>query len=182
MKKLLFIQGGGDNGYQADKKLVDSLKQCIGNAYEINYPEIESKEDESDYGWAKQIGNEISKSEENLILIGHSFGASMILKYLSENSIQKKLNGVFLIATPFWKGNEDWVQGLRLNENFADQLPENVPIFFYHCKDDKEIPFSHLQEYRERLKSATYREIDNGGHQLNNDLAIVAKDISLIGN
>ena len=31
-KQILFIQGGGDNGYQADKPLVTSLQKEIGNA------------------------------------------------------------------------------------------------------------------------------------------------------
>jgi len=177
MKKILFIQGGGNGGYEADKKLVDSLKNCLGQDYEINYPEIQPNENEPDYGWTKQIEKKVSECEDNLILVGHSFGASMILKYLSENSVQKKIKGIFLISTPFWNGDEDWVKGLMLNDNFADNLPDNVPLFFYHCKDDEEIPFSHLNNYQKKINKAAYREIDKGGHQLNNDLSIVARDI-----
>lgn len=177
MKKILFIQGGGNGGYEADKKLAHSLKNCLGQDYEINYPEIQPNENEPDYGWTKQIEKKVSECEDNLILVGHSFGASMILKYLSENSVQKKIKGIFLISTPFWNGDEDWVKGLMLNDNFADNLPDNVPLFFYHCKDDEEIPFSHLNNYQKKINKAAYREIDKGGHQLNNDLSIVARDI-----
>lgn len=177
MQNILFIQGGGNGGYEADKKLVDSLRDCLGQNYEINYPTIQPNENEPDYGWIKQIEKKVSESVDNLILVGHSFGASMILKYLSENSLQKKIKGIFLIATPFWSGNEDWVQGLMLKDNFTENLPDNVPLFFYHCKDDEEIPFAHFQEYRAKLNRATYRIIENGGHQLNNDLTIVANDI-----
>lgn len=180
MKKILFIQGGGNGGYKADKKLVISLQNALGNEYEINYPEIHSKETESDYGWTKQIGEKNTGSENNLILVGHSFGASMILKYLSENPIHKKIKGIFLIATPFWSGNEDWMQGLILKDNFADKLPDNVPMFFYHSKDDEEIPFSQFNDYQKKINRATYREIDIGGHQLKNDLTIVAKDIKTL--
>ncbi len=180
MKKILFIQGGGNGGYKADKKLVTSLQNALGKEYEITYPEIQSKETESDYGWTQQIDEKISDSGNNLILVGHSFGASMILKCLSENPIKRKIKGIFLIATPFWSGDEDWKQGLKLKENFADQLTDKVPIFFYHCKDDEEIPFSQLHDYQEKINRATFREIDNGGHQLNNDLTIVAKDIKTL--
>lgn len=177
MKTILFIQGGGNGGYEADKKLVASLKNALEKKYEIAYPEIQLKETESDYGWTKQIGEKISENDKNLILVGHSFGASMILKFLSENPVQTELKGIFLIATPYWNGNDDWIQGLMLKDNFADKLPDNVPMFFYHCKDDEEIPFSQLQDYKEKLNRAVYREIEKGGHQLNNDLTIVAKDI-----
>lgn len=177
MKNILFIQGGGNDGYEADKKLVASLKNCLGSNYKIIYPEIQSHENKPDYGWTKQIAEKISESAKDLIIVGHSFGASMILKSLSEIPIQKKIKGIFLIAAPFWKGNEDWEQGLMLKDNFADNLPYNVPLFFYHCKDDKEIPFSHFQDYQEKLNRATYRVVEHGGHQLNNDLTMVAKDI-----
>ncbi len=178
MKKILFIHGGGNGGYEADKKLAASLKNTLGKEYKIDNPEIQFKETEPDYGWSKQISDHISSNnEDNLILVGHSFGASMILKLLSENPIQKKIKGIFLIAPPFWSGNEDWKQGLKLKENFDDKLPKNIPLFFYHCKDDDEVPFSHFNDYQKKVNRATYREIDNGGHQLNNDLTIVAQDI-----
>jgi hypothetical protein len=174
---ILFIQGGGKGGYEADKALVDSLQKTLGKGYEINYPEIHSDESASDFGWTKQIGGKISEFKDDIILAGHSFGASMILKYLSESSVNKKIKGVFLVATPFWDGSEEWQTGLKLQEDFADKLPDEIPIFFYHCQDDEEIPFSHLEHYKQKLTQATFREIKTGGHQLNNDLTPVAEDI-----
>ena len=176
-KHILFIQGGGEGGYKVDKALVASLQTALGKGYDIDYPEIKSDESAPDFGWSQQIGKKISDAKSDMIAVGHSFGASMILKYLSENSVNKKIAGIFLIATPFWNGNEDWQKGLKRQEDFADKLPEGVPIFFYHCQDDEEIPFSHLDHYKQRLTQATFREIKSGGHQLNNDLTLVANDI-----
>ena len=144
-KKVLFIQGGGDNGYQVDKELVLSLEENLGEEYQIEYPEILSDATSLDFGWTKQIGELINLKSHEIILIGHSFGASMILKYLSENHTDNAFKGVFLLATPFWGGDEDWQASLKLKENFADKLPIGVPIFFYHCHDDEEVPFSHFE-------------------------------------
>jgi len=179
-KNILFIQGGGDGGYKVDAELVASLQKALGKGYDINYPEIMSDESASDFGWTQQIGKIISETKSDFILVGHSFGASMILKYLSEKSANKKIEGIFLIATPFWGGNEDWQIGLKLQEDFANKLPDKVPIFFYHCQDDEEIPFSHLNQYKQKLTHATFREIKSGGHQLNNDLTLVANDINFL--
>jgi hypothetical protein len=77
-------------------------------------------------------------------------------------------------------GKEDWVQSLKLQEGFAKKLPKNVPIFLYHSKDDEEVPFTHLDIYAQKLPYATIRKITKGGHQLNNNLAIVAKDIKSV--
>lgn len=176
-RHLLFIQGGGEGGYEADKDLVASLQKALGKAYNINYPEIRSDGSAPDFGWLRQIEMHISETKSDLLLAGHSFGASMILKYLSENLVTKNICGIFLIATPFWNGVEDWQTALKLQENFADKLPAGVPIFFYHCQDDEEVPFSNLNHYKQKITQAIFREIKNGGHQLNNDLTLVAKDI-----
>ena len=177
---ILFIQGGGEGGYEADAKLVAFLQKALGKGYDINYPEIKSDESASDFGWTQQISKKISEAKSNFILVGHSFGASMILKCLSEKPANKKMEGIFLIATPFWDGNENWQTGLKLQEDFAHKLPDGVPVFFYHCRDDEEIPFSHLGQYKQKLTQATFREIKSGGHQLNNGLTIVANDITIL--
>ena len=176
-KNILFIQGGGEAGYEADTKLSYSLKIGLGDDYDVHYPKMQTNELLTDFGWLQQIGNEITAINGELILVGHSLGASMLLKYLSENKINKRIAGVFLISTPFWDGDEDWVKGLKLKKNFAECLPKNVPIFLYHCRDDGEIPFNHLSIYKQKIPFAVVREIKNGGHQLNNNLTIVAEDI-----
>src|SRR5690349_14835261 len=125
-KQILFIQGGGNGGYETDAKLVTSLQKILGEQYDINYPEIKSDETAPDFGWTQQIGEKISEIQNSVVIVGHSFGASMLLKYLSENSVNKKIEGIFLIATPFWNGNKDWEIGLKLQENFSQKLPNEV--------------------------------------------------------
>jgi hypothetical protein len=176
-KLVIFIQGGGEGGYEADAKLVASLQEALGEGYEVSYPQLLSDETLSDFGWPQQIGKEIDRIKDDALLVGHSLGASFILKYLSENKITKTIRGIFLVSTPFWMGDEDWVLGLKLQEGFAERLPENVPVFLYHSRDDEEIPFTHLEIYAQMLPNATIRKITKGGHQLNNNLALVAKDI-----
>ena len=175
-RQVLFIQGGGDDGYEADKVLAASLKNNLGKGYQVDYPEIQSDETLPNFGWTKQIRENILRFNHGFLLVGHSFGASMILKYLSENSVSKIIEGIFLLATPFWSGNEEWQKSLKLKDNFADKLPE-APIFLYHCQDDAEIPISHLRYYKQKLTGATFREIKSGGHQFSNGLTLITRDI-----
>ena len=178
-KHVLFIQGGGNGGYEADAKLVASLRKALGPAYDVHYPEMLTDETGPDFGpdWLKQIGEEIASIKGEVILAGHSLGASLLLKYLSENQIKKDIAGIFLIAPPFWSGNEDWVQSLKLQEDFSDKLPKDVPTFFYRCKDDEVVPLDHFTFYKQHLPWAVFREVSQGGHQFNNDLTPVADDI-----
>jgi len=89
-KDVLFIQGGGEKGYEADAKLAASLQRALGEAYHVYYPLMQTNEAEADFGWPEQIGKEISNTDSDVILVGHSLGASMLLKFLSENKIKNK--------------------------------------------------------------------------------------------
>lgn len=176
-KQVLFIHGGGGaEDYAVDAQLVASLQEALGEAYLVHYPFLPS-EKTPDFGRKKQISKQISLIKGEIILVGHSLGASMLLKYLSETRIRKKIAGVFLIATPFWSGEQDWKQGFILHKDFANKLPKQVPLFLYHSKDDDEVPIDHLKQYAKCLPMATLRTISKGGHQFNNDLSVVAKDI-----
>jgi len=177
-KQVLFIHGAGKGGYEGDVALVASLRKTLGTVYKVHFPKMPT--DEKPHfgsGWPKQIGEEISKINDAIILVGHSLGASMLLKYLSENKIKENIVGIFLVAPPFWNGNEDWVKPLKLQEDFSGKLPKDIPIFFYQCKDDDVVPFEHFTTYKQNVPWAIFREISHGGHQFNNDLTPVANDI-----
>jgi len=176
-KQVLFIQGGGDDGYTTDTNMVSALEQALGKGYKVFYPRLESNEAASDFDWVSQIGKKIDDLKDRAIVVAHSLGASMLLKYLSENTVSKKITSVFLIAAPFWSGTEEWKQGLKLREDFAQSLPPDIPVFFYHCRDDEEVPFAQLNAYKEKLPEATYREIQKGGHQFDNNLDPIVRDI-----
>jgi uncharacterized protein len=61
--------------------------------------------------------------------------------------------------------------------DLPSKLPEGMPVFFYHSRDDEVVPFAHLALYKERLPWATVREFDDRGHQFGDNLSEVARDI-----
>ncbi|TDE15269.1 alpha/beta hydrolase [Dyadobacter psychrotolerans] len=178
--QIIFFHGGGsEQDYEVDEKLVASLKSELGPDFLIHYPFLPDN-GTPDLGRRKQIEKEISESKDGVILVGHSFGASMLLACLSETNIKKEIGGIFLIATPFWHGEEDWVVPFKLKPDFARRLNEKTPLFFYHCMDDQEVPSTQMKTYQQNLPWASFREIKAGGHQFNDDLTVVANDIKLL--
>jgi predicted alpha/beta hydrolase family esterase len=177
-KQILFIQGGGEGAYEEDRKLVAYLRNALGDAYEVLYPKMPG-ENAPDYEpWKVQIKKELAALAGEAILIGHSLGGSVLLKYVSEERIEKPIAALCLIATPYWGGDDDWqYDGYRLQEGFASKLPSRAKIFIYHSRDDEIVPFGHLALYAEKIPQATIRELDGRGHQLNNDLSEVVEDI-----
>jgi hypothetical protein len=174
---MLFVHGGGEGAHEADQELAARLQDALGAGYEVQFPKMPN-EDSPQYGaWKDRISEEIAGIDGDVILAGHSFGASIVLKYLSEEGPERPVAGVFLVATPYW-GAEDWeVDEYELQTDFASKLPEGLPMFFYHGRDDEVVPFEHLALYAKKLPRATFREFDGRGHQFGYDLSKVARDI-----
>lgn len=176
-KQVLFIQGAGEGAYEEDGKLVKSLRDVLGSEYNVQYPKMPEEEDQGYEAWKARISKELAALDGEVILVGHSVGSSMLLKYLSEEKIENSTVGIFLIAAPYW-GTGGWqVDEFRLDEDRASELLKAYPIFFYHSRDDDIVPFAHLALHVEKFPQATVREFDGRGHQFNNDLSEVAADI-----
>ena len=174
-KQVLFIQGAG--ACEEDEKLVANLRDALGTRYEVMYPRMPDDDSFVYEAWKKKLGEELSTIKGGTtLLVGHSFGASVLLKYLSEEKVEQPIAGAFLIATPYWDA-EAWQAEYALRETFAPNLPEDLALFFYHSRDDDIVPFTHLELYREKLPQATFYEFEGRGHQFKDDLTEVARDI-----
>jgi len=178
-QQILFLHGAG--GFEEDGKLLTSLRNSLGDAYEIIYPHLPDGDSTTYDAWKDVIAAEIGGLDDGLIVLGHSFGGTVLLKYLSEENVTHTFRGLFLCAMPFW-GAADWeVEEFTLRSDFADHLPD-VPIFLYHCRDDEVVEFSHLQLYADKIPHATVRAIETGGHQFNDDMSPIASDIIQLVN
>jgi uncharacterized protein len=179
-KHVLFIHGAGAGAYDADKQLAASLRRACGPAYDVHYPAMPDEENTPYEAWKQHIEKELATLPGPLMLIGHSVGASIVIKCMSEMEVKKPIAGIFLIANPFWGGKGwryDGYEELALPKGFAARLPRGASVFLYHSRDDEVVPFAHLALYAAQLPQATVRAFDGRGHQFNNDLAEVAADI-----
>ena len=175
--QVLFVHGAGGEAFGEDETLVRSLREALGPDFAVEYPEMPDADAPEFAKWRDRISEELSALDGEVILVGHSLGASTLLKYLSEERVEKPIAGLFLIATPYW-GTEDWEAEYALREGFPVTLPEDVPVFLYHSRDDEWVPFAHLALYAGQLPRATVREFEGRGHQFGDDLSEVAEDIA----
>jgi predicted alpha/beta hydrolase family esterase len=111
--------------------------------------------------WDNAVAEHIRAAAVPLVLVGHSLGASTILKYLAENGPPSGLRAVICIATPFW--GED-MQSWMLPAGFAKRLAGVPRLVFYQSTDDKEVPLSHVERYAAALPTALVRKVDGRGH------------------
>lgn len=171
---VLFIQGAGDGAYEEDKALAMSLREALGADYNVLYPRMPAEESPDDRAWMAQISKELTSLDGTVILVGHSAGGAVLLKYLLKVNVDKPPAGVFLISIPFWGPEDEEDDEYTLREGFGAHLPKGMPIFMYHSRDDEIVPFSHLSMYAEGLPQAVVREFEGRGHQFRNDLSEVA--------
>ena len=176
-RQVLFIHGGGQGAYEADKELAANLRDELGAAYDVRCPEMPDEESPEYEAWKEKIEQELAALDGEVILVGHSLGALILLKYVSEEEVEKPVAGLFLVATPYvgtggWEFEED-----ALREDFAAEIHLRLPVFLYHSHDDEVVPFAHLALYEAKLPQATIQELEGRGHQFDNDLSEVARDI-----
>lgn len=178
MRKVLFIQGGGEDAHAWDAKLAKNLEEQLGRGYAVIFPLMPNEADPNYLAWSRRIRRELRAAGDGAVLVGHSMGASMLAKMLAEGEIGPSLKGVFLIAAPFMHARKGWQWAeVELPSNAADKLPKALPIFLYHGRDDEEVPFAHLALYQDTFPQAVARALAGRNHQMNNDLSEVAEDI-----
>lgn len=180
IKHVFFIQGAGQGAYEADKKLAASLQQALGAEYEVRFPAMPD-ECEAPYEQLKQhLLRELAPMQGRIALVGHSVGGSILAKFLGEVQFDKPVAAICLMATPFWGGDGwryDGYEELEVPQDVATRFPKDAHVFLYHCRDDETVPFDHLAKFAKLLPQAAVRELDKGGHQLDNAMAIVAQDL-----
>lgn len=175
---VLFIQGGGKGAHDVDAALADSLKRALGTKYDVRFPRMPDESDPNVASWKRKISSELSHISGKVILVAHSVGGSILLRYLSEEKVEKPIAGLFLLAAPSWDEDRWKFDDLKLTRDIAEKLAFILRIFFYHCRDDDDVPFAHLALHGARIPQAVTRAIDHGGHQFGNDLTHIAMDIS----
>lgn len=177
-KQVLFVHCGGTQGlHEGSSDLVAWLRMVLGPPYEVFYPKMPNPDQPSYEEWKQIIQHELNQLDHGVIIIGHSLGGSVVLKFLSEEKISKKIDGVFMIGSPYW-GKKNWrVNEYMLKKTFAASLPDINELFLYHSRKDSVVPFNHLSYYAKQLPFANVREIDGSEHIFASGLPEMARDI-----
>jgi predicted alpha/beta hydrolase family esterase len=182
-RQLLFVQGGGEGTHDEwDDKLVASLRRELGQGYEIRYPRMPREDDPSLTHWRPVLERELEQLAAGAVLVGHSIGATILLKLLTETPPPRPLLGVFLVAAPF-VGEAGWsIDALQLPVDLGAHLPTSTPLHFYHGLADEIAPPGHLELFARAVPHAQVHRLPERDHQLNDDLKEVAATIvSLAG-
>ena len=181
LKKILFSHSAGPQ-YGKGKgsyDLVKYLKAKLSDEFEVLFPAIERPSAPTYKKYKKMFASVFNDITEPIILVGHSLGASTLLKYLSEEEPEILIAGLFLVATPHWKSN---MKEFQLREGFQTSLKSVPSIFLYHSRKDTEVPFEHLGFYEKRIRNATVRKLPGKQHLFSKGLPELVSDIKTMNH
>jgi predicted alpha/beta hydrolase family esterase len=130
-KQCLFIHSAGSQGpHEGSDDFIAFLQKAIGSDYDLHCPKMPDPDKPSYARWRIEVAQAIAALPQEAVLMGHSLGGSVLLKYLSEEAVTKRFAALFIVASPYWGGDDDWrYPEYVLQEDFAAKLPPIGQIF-----------------------------------------------------
>jgi predicted alpha/beta hydrolase family esterase len=175
---IVFIQGGGDGAHDEDALLAEDLRRRLDDGFRVDFPVMPQEGDPDAAAWGPAIAEAITNAERPVVLVGHSVGGVVLLEQLADQPASD-VAALVLIAVPFPSGDPDWTfEGFELPD-LGVAIPKHAEVLLYASEDDRTVPFAHRSLWAEAIPGSVVRTT-TGGHQLGNDLHLVADDIRRI--
>jgi len=142
--------------------LRDELHQA---GFEVLAPELPFSGEPDLFEWLKAMEEQVGRIDSEDIILGHSLGAVMALRYLEGAEMTGTPRAVILVAAP-WTHKRPEMRSFFTHELDADVLMWKASDFIIvHSKDDDLVPFDHAEKYRDILKGKLL-ERDKEGHYM----------------
>lgn len=176
--EVLFIHSAGaQDGDEGSAPFVRYLSHELGSNYRVTSPTMPLPDAPTYKNWERELAKRLSAHPPPKILVGHSLGGSVLLKYLSEHNQAIQAASLFVVAAPYW-GSQDWeVEEFVLREGFPRYLPSELNICFYQSQNDEVVPIEHLSHYAKAIPNAKVRSVQHGGHTFKDGLQALVDDI-----
>lgn len=132
--------------------------------HEVIAPDLPDTEHPDPEVWLKALLEEVGPIDDETIIIGHSLGGGMALRFLEAAEARSTPKACVLISTPWMIQHEDF-RGFFLSELDFDVIMWKASHFVVlHSKDDKVIPFDHAQKYEKVLHAELVEGEPGDGH------------------
>ena len=181
VRQILFIHGGGAGAHDEwDDKLVTSLERELGSDCEVRYPRMPDEDDPSFDTRGTAIRCEVAALPDRAVVIGHSVGATLLVRALVDQPLLQYLGAIVLLSAPYvgaggWRAEE-----FELPRDRGARLPQGPQVHVIHGLDDETVPPSHAALYARVIPQAQLHLLPRRNHQLNDDLGEVARLIALL--
>lgn len=165
-KTILIIHGAGVRAYRImHEKWVPYLQKSLDSSYKIICPRMPNPQFPQYASWRKVLNRTLHDIEGPLILIGHSLGGTVLLKYLTEEMVENPIKGLYLIASPYFSSDKGWnYQDFFIHKNPTELLSQ-FPVTSYHSDDDQTVPISHQGFIASKFPQFVVKTLSGHGHE-----------------
>lgn len=153
------------------------LSEHLGSEYEVIAPRMPNSANAKYAEWKLWFEKHFKFIETDVILVGHSLGASFLARYLSEEKFPGKILGTFLISGPFSVDEDRQLVEFVPPASLKLLEEQGGTVFLYHSKDDDVVNFIELGKYQAALPTATVRVHENQGHFIGDEIPGLIDDI-----
>lgn len=177
---ILFIQGAGTDAIKEEQIIADRLQQALGESFRIIHPPMPDA-DQPDYKtWKAAIAAHLNNLQGPVILLGHSLGGSILLKYFSQEGFPGNIIATILFGIPFWDDQNRDVSDFAIGQDAAKSLSRLENLYFYHSLDDEVVPLSHYETYKKLISDAHWRLLSGIDHSYSGATDYITEDIKSI--
>jgi len=165
MQQLLFIHSAGpQTATEGSGPLLADLRQGLEPDISIAAPAMPGTDDPKALRWDLAASRAIAAMKSPYALVGHSLGASTLLKCLAGKAPPPGLKGVVLISAPWWGQPTDEADSFALPAEFS-RLSKLPNLLFITSRDDQIAPPTHAERYVRAIDRAQLKLMDGHGHE-----------------
>jgi len=150
----------------------ENLQNNLGENFQVIKPSMPSERNAKYNEWTIWFEKLFPYLNEEIILIGHSLGATFLAKYISENILPKHISQIHLVSGAIGsKGGFNFETSLEKIENQCKN------IFIYHSTDDFVVDFEDGLKYKKMLPKAIFIKFDDRNHFLQEEFPEIVQNI-----
>lgn len=150
---------------EKQKKWSDFFQENLWENFEVLTIPMPNKGFADYDSWKIMFEKIFSYLKKDYFLVWHSLWATFLIKYLSENKIEKSPKNIFLLAPAFEDDEKEkiWTFNFSDLKSFEKYQEKS---YFLHSKDDFVVDFWDFLKFKNIFKNANFIEFENKNHFL----------------
>ncbi len=144
----------------------DSLQTDLGEAFKVVRLQMPNKINAKYEEWKIYFHRYLEILGDDIVLLGHSLGATFLVKFLADETLNNRISRVILVAAPFGEKKTGPSLGdfiFESSTNF-EAINSDLKITLFASDNDKLITNDDVEKYRNVIKNLEVKTLPDRGH------------------
>ncbi len=131
--------------------------------YDVIYPTMPNGQNARYEEWKIYFEKLLSFLGGDVQVVGHSLGAMFLAKYFNDNTLERPVRKLLLVAGGYDDETQEDLGDFRI-ESAKNLVKSAEEIHLFHSEDDPVVPFTELAKFQADLPSAISHVFKDYGH------------------